>query len=109
MRVKWTFIFSSYGGGKEGDGVLLSKNTNVDNTQPNKSKKRLRDGMGQENICAGSAGGQPPIKRGRKSKLDSEHRCGECTVWLQSGSNKDLLKYHKQEGRMRHPFESVIE
>ena len=110
LRITCTFKFSSYGGGgKEGNGILLSERTNDSKSQPSKQKKRTRYDMGQENICTGSAGGQPPSKRRRKGKLDDEHKCGECTIWLQTGSNEDLLKYHKQESHMRHPFERVFE
>lgn len=106
LTVTCTSKFSSYGGGKEGDGILLSDRTNVGKSPPNKQKKRTRYDMGQENVCTGSAGGQPPSKRGRKGKLDA---CCECTVWLQTGSNEDLKKYHKQESHMRHPFERILE
>ena len=65
--------------------------------------------MGQENICAVSGGSQPLCKHGHNSKFDSEHRCGDCTLWLQTGGNKNLLKYHNQESCMHHPFERLIE
>ena len=96
-----------FGGGKEGDCILLSERTIVSKSQPSKQKKHTRYDMGQENICTGSAGGQPPSKRGRKGKLDAKHKCGECTVWLQTGSNEDL-KYHKQESHVHHPFENLV-
>ena len=91
-----------YGGG------FSQIRSHIAKPRPNKAQKRPRDDIGQENVCAGSGGSQPPSKRGRKSKLDSEHRCGECTVWLQTGGNKDLQKYHKQESNMHHPFEKLI-
>ena len=109
LRVNLAIKINSYGGGKEGgNDILLSESTNIAKTQPDKVKKRPRDDN-KENTCTGSAGSQPPCKRGRKSKLDSEHRCGECTVWLQTDSNRELLKYHKGESNMRHPFERLIE
>ena len=74
-----------------------------------KLKNVPKRGVGKENICACSGGSHPPCKGRRKSKTDSENRCGNCTVWLQAGRNKDLLKYHKQDGNMRHPFEKVID
>ena len=64
--------------------------------------KRPRS-IGKENACQGD--NIPPPKRGRKNKsIDSEHRCGPCTVWLQTGSNEKLSKYHNMNnGRVRHP------
>ena len=93
---------SNYGGGSKGGSgksILLCESTNQNKTQTNVVKKRPRDEMSKENICAGSGGSHPPCKRGRKSKIDCEHRCGDCT---------DLLKYHKQDGNMCHPFKKVI-
>ena len=48
--------------------------------------KRPRS-IGKENACQGD--NIPPPKHGRKNKsIDNEHRCGPCTVWLQTGSNE---------------------
>ena len=69
------------------------------------SKRPVHEG-GKENSCPGDA--EPPKKRGRKSAY-SEHSCGDCTVWLRTGSNELLHKYHKREIRMRHPGEQYIE
>ena len=64
--------------------------------------------VGKENACQGD--NIPPPKRGRKSKtIDSEHRCGSCTVWLQTGSNEKLLKYHNMKGKVYHPGDKCVE
>ena len=70
--------------------------------------KRKRN-VGKENACQGE--NIPPPKRGRKSKsMDDEHRCGSCTVWLQTGSNEKLLKYHNMnKGKVRHPGDKSVE
>ena len=34
---------------------------------------------------------------------------GDCIVWLLTGSNELLRKYHKKENRMRHPGDQCIE
>ena len=76
----------NYGGGSKGgsgNSILLCESTNQNKTQTNVVKKRPRDEMSKENICAGSGGSHPPCKRGRKSKIDCEHRCGDCTVCWQ--------------------------
>ena len=39
----------------------------------------------------------------------AEHRCGDCTVWLQTSGDENLLKYHKRENRMRHPGDQCVE
>ena len=53
-------------------------------------------------------GENPPPKRGRKRSLDSTHRCGSCTVWLQTGGSTEMLKHHRMDiGRVRHPGERV--
>ena len=41
--------------------------------------------------------------------MDDEHRCGSCTVWLQTGSNEKLLKYNMNKGKVRHPGDKSVE
>ena len=76
--------------------------------KPHNKVKRPRS-IGKENACQGD--NIPPPKRGRKSKsIDDEHRCGSCTVWLQTGSNEKLLKYHNMDkGKVRHPGDRSVE
>ena len=72
------------------------------------SKRPITNNLGKENSCCDD--NPPPPKRGRKSGKDSGHRCGSCTVWLQTGGNKDLEKYHNMAiGRVRHPGDRAIE
>ena len=107
LRVRRSLTLIVLGGNDGNNAVtVLCTSMNIDKSKPDVVRKRPRNTIGKENSCAG---GQPPSKRGRKSKMDSEHKCGECTAWLQTGSNKDLLKYHKREDRMRHPCKKVIE
>ena len=65
--------------------------------------------IGKENACEGE--NIPPSKRGRKSKhISDKHKCGSCTVWLQTGSNEKLLEYHNMSrGRVRHPGDKAVE
>ena len=44
----------------------------------------------------------PPPKRSRK--MNSEHKCGSCSIWLQSGSIKELERYHNMHST-KHPNE----
>ena len=69
-----------------------------------KNKRPIHE-SGKENCCSGDT--EPPKKRGRKSAY-TDHSCGDCTVWLQTGSNEELLKYHKRENRMRHPGDQCV-
>ena len=71
--------------------------------------KRPRS-VGKENACQ-QGDNIPPPKRGRKNKvIDDEHKCGSCTVWLQTGGNEKLLKYHNMDkGRVRHPGDKSVE
>ena len=71
-----------------------------------KKIKRPRS-IGKENACQGD--NIPPPKRGCKNKSIDKHRCGSCTVWLQTGSNKELLKYNMAKGRVRHPGDRAVE
>ena len=71
-------------------------------------KRPLSNITGKENTCCGE--NPPPPKRGRKSNKNSGHRCGSCTVWLQTGSNPELSKHHKMViGRVHHPGDRAVE
>ena len=49
----------------------------------------------------------PPPKRGRKRNcINDGHKCGSCSIWLQTGSNKDLEKHHNMY-ITRHPNEQA--
>ena len=94
-------------------GQLVQQTTMVHDSspascKPRNERKRPRS-MGKENACQGD--NIPPPKRGRKCKsIGDEHRCGSCTVWLQTGSNDKLLKYHNMnKGRVRHPGDRAVE
>ena len=98
------------GGGKEaGSSTTLCAVANVlvklRKTSCVGSKRPSTCG-GKKNILAGDS--EPPKKRGRKS-IYSGHSCGDCTLWLQTGGDKKLKKYHKKEIRMRHPGDKYIE
>ena len=97
----------SYSGGDVGNQQRLPL-TNLKNTNPNSTKERICGKRslverGLEN-CPGS---EPPPKRGRK-KVYGGHSCGECTVWLQTGSNEALKSQHKMD-RVRHPGDKAAE
>lgn len=86
--------------------ILSSRGNNVQ-TREHVQKRSLSQNVDKENNCFGDD--PPPSIRGRKSK-DSEHRCGSCTVWLQTGGNQEMLKHHKMDvGRVRHPGERSLE
>ena len=68
-------------------------------------RKRKICSVGQENC---SEGGQPPPKRECLGKLSSEHKCGECTIWLQTGSNEDLKHHHNMDKRIRYAGDKAV-
>ena len=91
---------------------LVQQTSMVHDSSPascNPRNKRKRPmSTGKENACQGE--NVPPPKRGRKCSMGDEHRCGSCTVWLQTGSNENLQKYHKMNrGRVRHPGDRAID
>ena len=99
-----------FGGGKDDHSnkvpcVLSSTQMKVTNSGHEAKNKRPIHESGKENCCSGDT--EPPKKRGRKSAY-TDHSCGDCTVWLQTGSNEELLKYHKRENRMRHPGDQCV-
>ena len=111
LLLKYTFTIP-YISMPLGEQVINQRTNMHDNNQGlckiHTTLKRARR-VGQENACQGD--NIPPPKRGRKSKtISDEHRCGSCTVWLQSGSNEKLLKYHSMDkGRVCHPGVKSIE
>ena len=98
------------GGGKEGNSTTMLCSVSNAPDELRKSsragkKHPLRSG-GKENFVAGDC--EPPKKHGQKS-MYGEHSCGDCTVWLQTGGDEALKKFHKKEIRMRHPGDKCIE
>ena len=98
-------------GGNDRDGTtvpVLTLRTNNPTSNGAAVKRPMRN-TDKENCCHQN-GSPPPPKRGRKSSKDSGHKCGSCTVWLQTGSSQELLKYHKMVvGRVHHPGEKAID
>ena len=83
-------------GGNDGGSkasLLVHPSRNIQKCNDSTVRKRKICSVGKENC---SEGGQPPQKRGRPGKLSSEHKCGVCAIWLQSGSNEDLKHHHNQ-------------
>ena len=80
--------------------------TSKDACAPTLKRPRTVD---KENVSHGD--NMPPPKRGRHSKnRDDGHKCGSCTVWLQTGSNDKLAKYHNMGvGRVRHPGDKAVQ
>lgn len=93
------------GGGDKGGATVMPLLSN--NQTPRECIKRpAHSNADKENCCFGE--NPPPPKRGRKRSLDSTHRCGSCTVWLQTGGSTEMLKHHRMDiGRVRHPGERV--
>ena len=101
-----------FGGGGDGDSckrttlsILTNTQTKHQNSSHSVISKRPITDSTEENCSPGDS--EPPKKRGRKS-MYAEHRCGDCTVWLQTGGDENLLKYHKSESRMRHPGDQCV-
>ena len=98
-----------YGGGPQGNCASTGNtSSSTKNTQPckNKQTKRRRDEDDEYKRQNQDEGGKNP-KRGRPRKSDTEHICGPCSVWVQTGSNPDLLTDHS--GVMRHPGDKAAE
>ena len=77
-----------------------TKTYSTDNTT---STKRIRDKNGGSQSGSGDeSDNRPPAKRGRPSMYHSEKMCAPCSVWVQTGNDKNLQKYHVSD-KMRHP------
>lgn len=74
-------------------------------TDKNTSTKRLRDVIdGSPSGSGDESDNRPPAKRGRPSKYHPEKICESCSIWVQTGNDKNLQKYHISD-KMRHPGE----
>ena len=96
-----------YGG--DGPALVLS-NINGNKGTVRKERvcgKRSMSERGQENCAKNDL--PPPPKRGRKSKSHDGHHCGPCTVWIQTGSEDKLKRYHIMSDRVRHPGDKAAE
>ena len=88
--------------------TILNLCSNNNHASGSTMKRPLSRISGKENASCGE--NPPPPKRGHKSNKESGHRCGSCTVWLQTGGNPDLLKHHKMIiGRVHHPGERAAD
>lgn len=82
------------------DTLAYAQNSSIVDNPPALSKKRSNDNIGESDRL-------PPHKRGRPSLL-SNHTCGQCILFIASGSNESLSKYHKMNHRTRHPLDEYV-
>lgn len=112
FKVHQRVLYVVFGGGGDGntskarEPCVLTNTTKKVCGDDTVSKRPACESTGKENCSPGDS--EPPRKRGRKS-MYAEHRCGDCSVWLQTGGDEKLLKYHKRENRMRHPGDKCVE
>ena len=108
LKCAFTIPYISMPLGEQTIKQTVTYDTNPAVLKPRTTVKRQRS-VGKENACQGD--NIPPSKRGRKNKnIVDEHRCGSCTVWLQTGSNEKLLKFHNiNKGRARHPGDKSVQ
>ena len=93
------------------DGPTTSALSNINGNKTVRKErvcgKRSTSERGQENCANNDL--PPPPKRGRKSKFHDGHHCGPCTVWVQTGSEDKLKRYHVMSDRVRHPGDKTAE
>ena len=94
-----------------GDGpALVLSNINGNKGTVRKERvcgKRSMSERGQENCAKNDL--PPPPKLGQNSKSHDGHHCGPCTVWIQTGSEDKLKRYHIMSDRVHHPGDKAAE
>ena len=80
------------------DGLVASVLSNINGNQTVRKGrvcgKRSTSERGQENCTNNKLPPPPKPKHKRKGKFHDGYHCGPCTVWIQTGSEDELKKYH---------------
>ncbi len=110
LCVCWAIVsvMTTHGGTSQDDQSCSSEHDKGNDKPVRASRRRLyQEGPSAARDDKGMSG-RPPVKKGRKSTVHPDKKCGNCSVWLQTGTNKEEESKHLMNKNMGHPGELAV-